>query len=134
MIMEKNCAEHERVIVERVSQIVEDKVELAVTSRLSSLSKWVTGTIIGILGMFVVVLLSNSYYMGKMDAQYNSVLEYIAEQKIQNDELKKLNVTLSEKLNETISDQMVILANMKKLDPSFVMPFQLRGSADSNKN
>jgi len=121
--MDKDCATHEAIIVDRLTKIIEDKVELSVTMKISALNKWVVGTVLAITAMFLTVILSNSYYIGKQEALNDSIVKYMENQ-------DKINYSIKEQLDETVSSQMVVLANMKRLDPNFMLPSQLRGGED----
>ena len=125
--MKDECANHEAIIVERVSKMIDDKVEYSVTKKISGITRWIVGTVVTVVGMFIFVIVSNSYNMGKIDAQYQAIDNHLTEQKEINKELKKITANLKDELDETESNQLVIMANMKRFDPNFVMPFQLRG-------
>jgi len=125
--MNKECAQHENIIVERLTKTIDDKIELSVTMKISKLTKWIIGTIFTVFLAVISVLLSSFYFMGKMDTQMLTINKYMDAQTQTNKELKKLNSNLSQELEDTKSYQMVIMANMKRLDPDFLMPRQLRG-------
>lgn len=127
--MDKDCAAHENIIVDRLSKTIEDKVELSLTTKMSKVTRWIVGSILLVIGMFVAILMSNSRSRGRMEAQSEVFMQYMIEQNLTNKELAKLNVTLKDQLVETQTNQMVVMSNMKRIDPDFIMPFQLRGES-----
>lgn len=116
--MNPECAEHEIIIVERVTKIIEDKVEYSLQKKLIPITRWMTGSIVTFFSIFITILLSNVYSMGKIEL-------YIEQQ-------KELNISIVEKLDKTQTNQMYTIWQLKKIDPEFEVPYNPRGEVIKN--
>jgi hypothetical protein len=134
--MERDCAEHENIIVNRVTKIIDEKVEYTVTKKLIPMNRFLIGSILGIAGIMIAILVSNAKSMGKIEHHNLTVEKYIEEQKILNTQLaakiEEVKLDASEQLNETAVKQLFVIYGLKNIDPTFEIPNQTRGEKERN--
>lgn len=126
--MKAECAEHENIIVERVKGIIDERVELSVSNKMNPIYKWLTGTIVVMLGLFIGLVANNQFTLGKIETQNKTFVSYMEKQ-------DRLNENLSKQLTNNASNLLIIALNLQHVDSTFTLPpniWQLRGGEIKN--